>query len=283
MKHRKPRRMSSRGPGFGLIVASLIGSPIPAVTTGVRAAVEGPPRTSPAVGDCVVLLHGLGRTHRSMDGMAEALRAAGYATVNIDYPSREGPIEDLAPRAVGAGIADCERLDARRIHFVTHSMGGILVRFHLAQHGPPRLGRVVMLAPPNQGSEVADALRQEPWYAWYNGPAGQQLGTGQGSVPQGLGPVDFPLGVITGDRVAFFDQWLADQIPGPNDGKVSVARARVQGMRDFLVLPYAHSFIMREPEVIEQTVQFLGHREFGRQARQAGAAPDHAASSPADG
>ncbi len=266
--------MSWQGPGFWLIAALLLGGAMPAAATDVRASAQAPPRTSPAVGECVVLLHGLGRTHRSMDGMAEALLTAGYATVNIDYPSRERSIQDLAPRAVHAGVAGCERLDARRIHFVTHSMGGILVRFHLARHRLPRLGRVVMLAPPNQGSEVADALRQEQWYAWYNGPAGQQLGTGEDSVPQGLGPVDFPLGVITGDRVAFFDQWLADQIPGANDGKVSVARARVQGMRDFLVLPYPHSFIMREAEVIEQTLHFLGHGNFRRQAQQTGATPD---------
>ena len=216
--------------------------------------------------ECVVLLHGLARTARSMEPMAEALRMAGYAVVNVDYPSRRHPIKDLAKTAVAEGVGGCVAVSAQRIHFVTHSLGGILVRVYLAGDRPDRLGRVVMLSPPNRGSEAADALRDEAWFAWYNGPAGQQLGTGADSVPLGLGPVDFPLGVITGDQVAFFDLWLADFFPGPNDGKVSVQRAQVDGMSDFLVVPYSHSFIMEEPPVIAQTLHFLRNGRFAEPA-----------------
>lgn len=212
--------------------------------------------------ECVILLHGLGRTSRSMEKMAQALEGAGYHTVNIDYPSREFPIEQLAEQSIPQALQQCHAMDARSIYFVTHSMGGILVRYYLTKKAVRGLGRVVMLSPPNKGSEVTDALHDTAFYQWFNGPAGQQLGTGPGSFVVRLGPVDYPVGIITGNAHAMFDSWLADLIPGPNDGKVSVERAKVDGMTDFLVLPYAHPFIMEEDEVIEQTVQFLRHGKF---------------------
>jgi triacylglycerol lipase len=219
--------------------------------------------------ECVILLHGLGRTNHSMDKMADALSDSGYLTVNLDYPSREQRIEVLAETTIPPGIDQCMQGDASRIHFVTHSMGGILVRYYLAHHPVARLGRVVMLSPPNQGSEAADELKETPLYRWINGPAGQQLTTGPDSLPARLGPVHYPVGIITGNQSAFYDAWTADIIPGENDGKVSVARARVQGMTDFLVLPYTHTFIMTAPEVIAQTRYFLRHGHF-----QGGAADD---------
>jgi pimeloyl-ACP methyl ester carboxylesterase len=209
----------------------------------------------------VILLHGLGRTSRSLNKMAEALRAAGFSPMNLDYPSRSNTIEELATETIERGLERCAQLQAGSVHFVTHSMGGILVRYYLSRHRPRNLGRVVMLSPPNRGSEAADHLRDSVLYAWLNGPAGQQLRTGPEGLPEQLGPVTFPLGIITGNRHSFFDAWLSEVIPGADDGKVSVERARVGGMDDFLVLPYSHPFIMNADEVIEQTLHFL---EFGR-------------------
>ena len=214
--------------------------------------------------DCVVLLHGMARTSKSMQDMAEAFAARGYFVINPDYPSREKPVEELAPMAIGGALDRCRVSGARQVNFVTHSLGGILVRYYLKHFPLPVLGRVVMLSPPNQGSEAADQLVDWPAYRWLNGPAGQQLVTGPHGLPQRLGPVDFPLGIITGNRHAFFDAWLAQMFPGPNDGKVSVERARVEGMHDFLVVPYAHPYIMNEPEVIGQTLHFLRHGRFRR-------------------
>lgn len=213
---------------------------------------------------CVVLLHGLGRTADSMETMGRALESTGYITANVDYPSREQPIEELAVDVIPQGLKRCRENKAHRIHFVTHSMGGILVRYYLSRHNIPELGRVVMLSPPNQGSEVTDALQDKALYQWFNGPAGQQLGTHSESFVRQLGPVKFSLGVITGTEHALFDIWLADLIPGPDDGKVSVERAKVEGMADFLALPYAHPFIMAEDEVIAQTIHFLSHGRFKR-------------------
>lgn len=214
--------------------------------------------------DCVILLHGLGRTYLSMWGMERALSDAGFITVNVDYPSRKAPVEQLAREFIPYGLRQCNLKGAGFVHFVTHSMGGILVRSFLSEYRLPNLGRVVMLGPPNQGSEAADLLKDEPWYQWFNGPAGRQLVTDASGLPGRLGPVTYPVGVIAGDRHAFFDGWLAEAIPGPDDGKVSIERSKVAGMADFLVVPETHSFIMDSDEVKAQTIYFLRNGHFYR-------------------
>ncbi len=226
---------------------------------------SGPGLESSAPGRaCVVLLHGLGRTNRSMDQLARAARAEGYHVANISYPSRSRPIEELAAQAVPEGVRQCRRARATPINFVTHSMGGLVLRYYLSGHEVPELGRVVMLAPPNQGSEIADLLYGNPLYDRMNGPAGGQLVTGPKGIPARLGPVEFPLGIITGNERTPFDGWFATQIPGENDGKVSVESAQVEGMTDFLVLPVNHTFIVNDDEAVRQTLHFLEHERFSR-------------------
>ncbi len=211
-----------------------------------------------------MLLHGLGRTYRSMSRLAHAAESAGYRTVNLDYPSRAKRIEALAAEVVPEGLKRCREARAAPINFVTHSMGGIVVRYYLEQNRVADLGRVVMLSPPNQGSEAADALREDWLHKWWNGPAGQELGTGPDGIAARLGRVSYPVGIITGTAHAFFDARRAKLIPGPNDGKVSVERAKVSGMSDFLVLPATHTFIMNDDEAISQALHFLQHGRFRR-------------------
>ena len=211
-----------------------------------------------------MLLHGLGRTYRSMSRLAHAAQSAGYRTVNLDYPSRDKPIEALAAAIVPEALERCRDAHATPIHFVTHSMGGMVVRYYLEQNRVAGLGRVVMLSPPNQGSEAADALREHWLHRWWNGPAGQELGTGPDGIAARLGRVTYPVGIITGSAHAFFDAQRANLIPGPNDGKVSVERAKVSGMSDFLVLPATHTFIMNNDEAISQALHFLQHGRFRR-------------------
>jgi len=206
-----------------------------------------------ARGDCVVLLHGMARTAASMETLAGAIAEAGFQVSNIGYPSRSHPIEDLAPVAIHSGMAECPKTD--KVHFVTHSLGGILVRYFLEHNPLPRLGRVVMLAPPNQGSEVVDNIRDLPGFKLLNGPAGRQLGTDDASIPRQLGPVKFELGVIAGSDTV--NPLLSLYLPNPDDGKVSVASTRVEGMNDFIVLPYTHTFMMEAAEVATQTILFL--------------------------
>lgn len=209
--------------------------------------------------DCVVLLHGLNRSWRAMRPMAEALQAAGFTTANVDYPSQAGPIEEIAPLAVGAGLSECRATGPEHIHFVTHSIGGILLRYE-QQHAPiPELGRVVMLGPPNQGSEVVDITRRWPGVTTFGGSAGLQLGTDENSIPSQLGPVDFELGVIAGTGT--INPWMSAMLPDADDGKVSVAATRVEGMDDFLVVGNSHRYITRGDVVLRNAVSFLqtGH------------------------
>lgn len=213
--------------------------------------------------DSVILLHGLMRSSASMEKMKAALTFAGYDVINVDYPSRSSTIEALADSVIPAALACVTSAPPGRVHFVTHSMGGILLRQYLAGHRIRSLGRVVMLGPPNQGSEVVDRLGDLELFECLNGPAGHELGTSSNSVPARLGPVDFELGVIAGDRSI---NWINSlMIPGSDDGKVSVERTRVQGMRDHVVIHVSHPFIMRDDAVIAETIRFLREGKFRRE------------------
>lgn len=214
--------------------------------------------------ECVVLLHGLTRTHRSLKKMAAALEEAGYHTINMGYPSRKFAVEHLAMQLIPESLRRCGATPCDAIHFVTHSMGGILLRYYLSQRPIEAIGRVVMLSPPNHGSEAIDALRGNRLFHWINGPAGQQLGTGPDGITADLGAVQCPVGVITGNVHAFFDAFLSRRIPGEHDGKVSVQSARLDGMNDFLVLPYPHGCIMNKALAIAQTLHFLREGAFMR-------------------
>jgi triacylglycerol lipase len=215
--------------------------------------------------ECVVLLHGLGRTRLSMKDMQQKLTSEGYHTVNLNYPSTKKTIESIAREDVPPAIDKCHQFGPAAIHFVTHSMGGIIMRQHLSETRPENFGRVVMLSPPNGGSAVADKLKAWRLFQWINGPAGQQLSTAPDSVPNRLGPVDYSTGIITGDRYAFFDSWFSSLIPGKDDGKVSVERAKIEGMADFLVAHESHPFIMNGDYVQAETVYFLSHGKFRHQ------------------
>jgi hypothetical protein len=208
--------------------------------------------------ECVVLLHGLARTSDSMAPIEEELSRNGYQVANVNYASRHKPIEQLAPAVIRQGLNSCA--DASVVHFVTHSLGGILVRQYLANQNIQQLGYVVMLAPPNQGSEVVDHWQDIPGYKSLNGPAGLQLGTGSQSIPKQLGPVLFPLGVIAGNRT--INPLLSLSLANPDDGKVSVENTKVDGMADFIEVPHTHTFIMRSEGVIKQILHFLKHGRF---------------------
>ena len=214
---------------------------------------------SSLVAECVVLLHGLGRLSNSMSELETRLVPAGYSVANIKYPSRSHPIDVLAVDAIGRGLTHC-RSEGKgevkgEIHFITHSLGGILLRYYLSQNAIPELGRVVMLGPPNQGSEIVDGLLPLPGFDFIGGPAGVALGTGEGSIIDSLGPVEFDLGVIAGSTNINPLEFLF--IEGPSDSIVSIESTKVRGMNAHMVLPVTHTFMMRNKEVIEQAIHYL--------------------------
>lgn len=213
--------------------------------------------------EAVILLHGLGRSKFSLFRMANSLKA-DYQVVNLGYPSRRYSIETLAELAITPAL-ELSR-GASKVHFVTHSMGGILLRQYLSCHTIANLGNTVMLGPPNQGSELVDFFLKRPilgpLFSNINGPAGQQLGTTASAKPLSLGEVNFNLGVIAGTQSK--NPVLASLMDGPNDGKVSVERSKIKGMTDHLVMPVDHTFMMQRHDVIAQVQHFLTHARFNR-------------------
>jgi pimeloyl-ACP methyl ester carboxylesterase len=206
-------------------------------------------------GEHVILIHGLWRTSRSMEPMQKALEREGYQVLNLDYPSRTAAIEELSEELIGPAIESCIKDGAKKVHFVTHSLGGILVRSYFSRHSPEIVGRVVMLGPPNQGSEAIDAFGELPFFDKIMGPAARELGTDVDSAPNTIGKPAFVVGIIAGNRS--FNPVGSAIIPGRDDSKVSVESTKLDGMTDHIVLAATHPFIMRNHKAIRSTIEFL--------------------------
>jgi pimeloyl-ACP methyl ester carboxylesterase len=199
----------------------------------------GGPLPSPAPGaaEDVVLLHGLGRTWRSMRPVERALKRAGFVTHNIGYPSLRHRLPELAAM-VEERISRARAGASGPVHFVGHSLGSILIRYLLAHRPELRGGRVVLLTPPNQGAKAADFF--QPYVSWLLRPL-PDLSVG-GGVAAGLA---LPQGVEVG------------LIAGGTDRTVKMHETRLDGAADSVVVPCGHSFIMMRRDAQDLTVRFL--------------------------
>jgi pimeloyl-ACP methyl ester carboxylesterase len=192
--------------------------------------------------------------------MQAALEGCGFATLNLDYASRRKSLEALAEDIHPAIELFADGIDGS-VHFACHSMGGLLARVYIARYRPKRLGRVVMLGTPNNGSEIADRLRHFRAYRAFFGPAGQQLGTQRDIAIETLfPPVNYPVGIISGNRS--IDPVAGTMLPKPHDGRVSVENTKLEGMADHVVVAVSHPWLVRNAVAVEQTIAFLRDGRF---------------------
>lgn len=211
-------------------------------------------------GDYVVILHGIARSSVHMKPMADYLQAQDYDVVNLDYPSTKYTLEELTER-IHERLA-IRLTEDKPVHFVGYSMGGLVVRALIHSYRPAKLGKVVLLGVPNHGSEVADFLKNNWLYKIFYGPAGQQLTTNNKETEKRLGSVDYELGVIAGN--SSIDPISSYIIGGDDDGKVSVASTKVDGMKDHIVVRASHTFFPGNKEAQRQVAYFLKHGMFDK-------------------
>lgn len=215
--------------------------------------------------ETVVLLHGLGRGAWSMNLLARRLAQASYRVHNLGYPRRADSIETIVAE-IQRLFNGCGAREGSQVHFVTHSFGGLVLRAYLSEHSPARVGRAVMLAPPNGGSEIVDRFGTWRLFGILLGPLAAQLGTGPDDLPAILARPACEFGVIAGRH------WINPAgpfwLPSPHDGTVSVRQTRLPGMKDHLVVPHNHTFLMDSQQVTHQVIHFLRHGNFERTTRE---------------
>ena len=209
---------------------------------------------------CAILLHGITKGSESMAPLAQALIAGGYYVVNLNYPSRKQPIEQLATSTIPRGLAACKQAGAHPINFVAHSMGSLLLRQYYAHHSAAEVHRVVMLGPPNRGSRLGNFLSCIPWIKDLNGPAGKQMGVDARSVPSRLGPIPFATGVIAGTRS--FNPLFAAIIEGDDDGRVGLPSTYVEGVCARVTFPVSHGALTDDQRIAPEVIHFLRHGRF---------------------
>ncbi len=208
--------------------------------------------------ECVILLHGLALSSLFMLPLKNSLEKEGYYVHNVDYPSTDFPISYLASTYVSKALIECANFDT--IHFVTHSMGGIVLRYYLKHNSVQNLGNVVMLAPPNKGTHIVDVMKNFFLFRWIFGETAKELSAKSNSIPNTLGAVNFPLGIIAGNSAFNIVGMLL--LARPHDGIVSVESTKVEGMKEHIILNVSHTLLLKNREVFLHVKDFLKVTKF---------------------
>ncbi|MBT3754738.1 MAG: hypothetical protein HOG24_00510 [Candidatus Cloacimonetes bacterium] len=217
------------------------------------------------INESVILLHGLGDVKLSMLKLEIALKEEGYTTKNIGYSSNGETIESLAEKELSEIVERYKKIGFDKIHFVTHSMGGLIVRCYLQDHELPEGSRIVMLSPPNKGSEVADHFKESKLYNLIVGDVGQELATDSNILSE-LKQIIPEIGIIAGDKST--NSYFSKIIPGEDDGRVAVDNTKLIEMKDFMIVHSTHLTIKYNDEVIRQTVFFLQNGKFYKNKKE---------------
>lgn len=217
-------------------------------------------RMSNSGGDYVIMIHGLFNSSSRMDRFEEYFKERGYQVLNIDYPSADYPVEELSQKYLKPIVDSISVAEEQDVHFITHSLGGLVLRHYLTHNNPPGLGRVVMLSPPNHGSELADLFLKRSLARKIAGPATMELRTENNGFFEKLGPIDYNLGIIAGNKS--YTRGTDRHLPGADDGMVAIDSMKLEGMTDFIILNEHHRGLTRSIDAMKQAEYFLKNRQF---------------------
>ena len=201
----------------------------------------------------VILVHGLWFGAWSLGLLARRLRRAGFATRRFRYRTTRATLADHARALRRFSAAAGEP----PVHYVAHSLGGLVTLQLLAAGDAPPAGQVVLLGSPLAGSEVARKTARIPGGGHLLGAAQASLATGRSRIAAGL-----RVGMIAGSR-SFGLGWLVGGAGGPGDGTVAIAETRVEGLSEHLVLPVTHTGMLVSRQVAERAIRFLQTGSFG--------------------
>ncbi|MCC2646219.1 MAG: alpha/beta fold hydrolase [Rickettsiaceae bacterium] len=213
-----------------------------------------------AAQECVVLLHGYGRSSKSMRSIESLLVSHNYKVINIDYPSRQFNLTDITHKKVKPLIVECLNKE-EKIHFVGYSMGGVITKHFIETHQVPNLGNVVFIASPIKGSDISAKLSKNSFFRLIFGPAAADLSTESDFVKSLKEEIFYPLGIITAS-ISHNPLTSLFLLPGPNDGTVTLASTRIKGIADHIIINANHNSIINLEETHKQVLSFLKNRSF---------------------
>jgi hypothetical protein len=206
----------------------------------------------------VFVLHGLAGGGLTISPLANRIEDAGYETKIIDYKTLGTTPEEIMLE-VSSKIKFAMPLDTNMtINFVGYSLGSIVIRAYLDRDTLSNLGRVVLIAPPNKGSPLADFFK-DTWIIDLFGETIQLLGTDSTSFPNSIGDPYYPVGIIAGVGASSLNNFY---LPGLDDGIVPLESTKLNNATDIIAFDESHIFMKFKKKIANQTIEFLKNGKF---------------------